>query len=235
MIEITHQKAQTLLQVAADGTLGADEKSALGAHLAKCKKCRDYARELTNLEAGLRRVFHAQWDLQHPHLNLQAITHPSPVKLLWNNFLSQPNALGKVTIMAALVLGYIVIANLFGIKSPISTKETPTTVPTPSELSLALAISPTPSAQFTLTGSTTQACETIAYIVQANDTLAYIALQYGTTEETLLEYNNLNSNTVFTGMELAIPQCDGAPSQTATTTITPPNDMNGTIYPTQPE
>ena len=226
MIEITHQKAQTLLQAAADQPLKADERSALDAHLATCKECNDYSKSLTNLETGLHRIFHAQWDLQHPNLNLQAITHPSPAKLIWNNFLSQANALGKVTIVAALVLGYFVLANLFGIKLPISTEETPTTVPTPSVLSLALAISPTPSAQFTLTGSTTQACETIPYIVQENDTLAYIALQYGTTEETLLEYNNLNSNTVFTGMELSIPQCDGAPSQTATTTITP---LNGTI------
>lgn len=232
MIEITHQKAHSLLQAAADQQLGSDEISALDAHLANCQECSDFAERLTNLEADLRTVFHAQWDLQRPNLNLQAITHPSPAKLIWNNFLSQTNALGKVTIVTALVLGYIVIANLFGIKLPISTEETPTTVPTPSELSLALAISPTPSAQFTLTGSTTQACEIILYIAQENDTLAYIAQQHGITEETLVEHNNLNSNMVFTGMELTIPQCNGAPSQTATTTITP---LNGTIFPTKPE
>jgi LysM repeat protein len=83
-----------------------------------------------------------------------------------------------------------------------------------------------------LAGSTTQACETIIYIVRENDTLAYIALQHGTTEDVLLEYNNLNSNAVFTGMELVIPQCNGTPSQAATTTITP---LNGTIFPTNPE
>jgi LysM repeat protein len=232
MLEITHQKAHALLQVAADQSLGADEKSALDAHLAKCKECSAYARGLASMEVRLRRVLHAQWDMQRPNLDLQAITHPSQAKLIWNNLISQTHALGKVTIVAALVLGYVVIANLFGIRLPISTDETPTTVPTPSELSSALAIPPTPSAQFTLTGLTTQACGTITYVVQQNDTLAYIALQHGTTEEAILEYNNLKSNMVFTGMELAIPLCESTPSQTATTTITP---LNGTIFPTQPE
>jgi LysM repeat protein len=232
MSEITHQKAHALLQAAADQPLEVDEKSALDAHLAKCKECSDYATGLMNLEAGLRRAFHTQWDSQRPNLNLQATTHPSPAKLIWNTFLRQTNAMVKVTIVAVLVLGYIVIANLFGIKLPISSNETPTTVPTPSELPLVLAISPTPSTQFTLTGSTAEVCETITYIVQENDTLAYIALQHGTTEEVLLESNNLNSNTVFTGMELVIPQCNGTPSQAATTTIAP---LNGTILPTKPE
>ena len=232
MFEITHLKAQTLLQAAADQPLGADDKSALDAHLAKCKECSNYAKSLTNMEASLRRILHAQWDLQRPNLNLQAITDPSPTKLIWNNLLSQTHALGKVTIVAALVLGYVVISNLFGIKSPLSTDETPTTVPTPSELSLALAISPTPSAQFTLTGLTTQACETVIYVVQENDTLEYIALLHGTTKEAVQEYNNLTSNTVFTGTELAIPLCKSTPSKTATTTTTP---LNGTIFPTQPE
>lgn len=232
MLEMTHLKAQTLLQVAADQPLGAEEKSGLDAHLATCKECSNYAKSLTNMEANLRRILHAQWDLQRPNLNLQAITHPSPTKLIWNNLLSQTHALGKVTIVAALVLGYVVINNLFGIKSSLSTDETPTTVPTPSELSLALAISPTPSAQFTLTGLTTQACETVIYVVQENDTLEYIALLHGTTKEAIQEYNNLTSNTVFTGMELAIPLCKSTPSKTATTTITP---LNGTFFPTQPE
>ena len=232
MLEITHLKAQTLLQAAADQPLGADDKSALDAHLAKCKECSNYAKSLTNMEASLRRILHAQWDLQRPNLNLQAITDPSPTKLIWNNLLSQTHALGKVTIVAALVLGYVVISNLFGIKLPLSTDETPTTVPTPSELSLALAISPTPSAQFTLTGLTTQACETVIYVVQENDTLEYIALLHGTTKEAVQEYNNLTSNTVFTGTELAIPLCKSTPSKTATTTTTP---LNGTIFPTQPE
>ena len=231
MTEITHQKAHALLQAAADGPLEADEQSILDAHLANCRECSAYAKSLADLEAGLHRAFQAQWDSPRPHLNLQAITHPSPAKLVWNTFLRQTNTMGRVTIVAALVLGYIVIANLLGIKLPISSNETPTTVPTPSELSLALAISPTPSMQFTLTGSATQVCETITYIVRQNDTLAYIALQHGTTEQALLEYNDLNSNTVFTGMELVIPQCNETPSQAATT-ITP---LNGTIFPTKPE
>ena len=66
MSEITHQKAHALLQAAADGPLGVNEKSALDAHLTTCKECNDYARSLTTLEADLRKVFHAQWDRQRP-------------------------------------------------------------------------------------------------------------------------------------------------------------------------
>ena len=145
--------------------------------------------------------------------------------------------MGKITIVVALLLGYVVIANLFGIKMPISERETPTILPTPNALALINATSPTPSIQSTLTGSTVQACETLAYVVQADDTFEGIAVRYGTTKDAIREYNPmyasaLNSNTVFTGMELLIPMCKSTPSRTATTTITP---LSGTIYSVQPE
>ena len=259
MPEITHQKAQALLQAAADGPLGPDEKSALDAHLAKCKVCRDYAASLTNLEASLRRVTHVQWDNQQPSLNLSAIIHPPLTKYLsensaqsqrprwrdaslsifrigskftWNNLLDHTHAMGKVTIVATLLLGYFLLANLFGFQLSASSRETPMMVPTPSDSSLFLASSPTPSAQLTLAGSTPKNCEAIAYIVQADDTLERIAVKYGITKEGILEYNNLTSETLFAGVELIIPLCKSTPSHTATTTITP---LNGTIFPIQPE
>ena len=237
MSKITHQRAQALLQIAVDQLLKPAEKSALAAHLTECKECSAYANNLSTLETSLRRIFHANWDTQHSNLNLQKIINPSPTKLLWNILFGQMGAMGKATIVAALLLGYFVIANLFGTRLPILSDETATTLPTPNEFAPVYSASPTPSAQFSLTGSTSQACETSIYLVQENDTLASIALQHGITQETILEHNNLISSTVFSGMELAIPLCNNTPSHTATLTenmitITP---INETLFPTQPQ
>ena len=237
MLAITHPQARRLLQAAADRPLDADEKSALDTHLAICIDCSAYASNLAKLEARLRSALHAQLDSQQPALDLHAITRPASAKLVWINFVNQTHVMGKITIVAALLLGYFVIVNLFGIKLPISERETPTILPTPNALAFMYVPSPTPSVQSTLAGSTVQACETITYIVQADDTFESIAVRHGTTKDVILEHNKmytgfLNANRVFTGMELAIPLCNSTPSRTATTTITP---LSGTIYPVQPE
>lgn len=235
MYDITHGKAHVLLQAAVDGQLGAEDKSALEAHLSKCGECCEYAESLKNLEVRLRKVLRAQWDELRPALDLQAITQPSPIKLIWNNLLNRSHPLGKVSILAALLLGYFVIANLFGLQLSNADHETPTINPSPNELSLAFATSPTPSAQASLTGSATQVCKTTIYVVQTNDTLESIAFQHGTTKEAILELNDdkeLTANLVFTGTELVIPMCKSTPFQTATIAITP---LIETIYPTQPE
>ena len=237
MSKITHQRAQALLQTAADQMLKPAENSALATHLTECKECRSYANNLSALETSLRRIFHSNWDTQHSNLNLQKIINPSPTKLLWSIFFGQMGAMGKATIVAALLLGYFVIANLFGARLPILSDETATTLPTPNEFASVYSESPTPSAQFSLTGSTSQVCETSIYLVRENDTLASIAFQHGITEETILEHNPLISSTVFTGMELAIPLCNSTPSHTATInenmiTISP---IYETLIPTQPQ
>lgn len=236
MFEITHQQARLLLQAAADRPLGGEEKTALNAHIANCQACSQLAGSLASLENRLREAMRARWDMQRPGLDLGAILHPPAAKLAWGRFLGQGYALGKVAILAALFLGYILVASLFGLRSPLSGGGTPALAPTPNEPALAFAASPTPPARLTSTGLSTQACETLVYIVQANDTLESIALGYGTTKEAILAYNveytQLASNTVFAGMQLVIPLCKGTPSQTATTTITP---ILGTLLPVQPE
>ena len=237
MIEITHLEARSLLQAAADHTLNPEEKSLLDAHLSNCEECNKFAEEISALETNLRKLFHTKWDPQQPDLNLQTVVNPSPAKLLFNNFFMQSNAMGKLTLVAALVLGYLVVANLFGIQSPIVSKETATTLPTPNEFIAAFPASPTPSAQPSLTNSTSQACETITYVVQANDSLASIAYRHGTTSEIIQERNNLSYDMIHTGMELVIPMCESTPSHTATLpegmTTNPPID--GTLFPTQPQ
>jgi LysM repeat protein len=227
-----------LIQALADQmSVPAEEKFTLGKHLTNCGECNKYAVELSSLESSLRNIFHTDWDKQQPDPNLQAILHPNPAKLLWNNFFGKPGMMGKATLVGALLVGYFVIANMFGIQTPISSDETATTLPTPNEFASMYSTSPTPSAPTVLTDSVIQACETVIYLVQVNDTLVSIAFQHGVTEEAIREYNHLTSNTIFANTELIIPLCNSTPSHTATlpdsTTLTPP--INGTIFPTQPQ
>jgi len=241
MTEITHDKAHALLDVAADRSLGLSDQARLDAHLAACQECRTYAGRLADLENGLSRTLHAKWDKFRPDLNLQAIQNPSPAKLVWYNFFSQTNALGKVAIMATLLLGYIVMINLVGIRVPITDNETPTALPTPNSFTMTLASSPTLLARSASVDSTSLACELVVYIVRENDTLESIAVQHGITVKEILAYNDqdadLTANALFTGMELVIPQCEGGPTRTASLpskelTITP---INGTLFPDHPE
>lgn len=241
MTEITHNQARTLLQAAADRPLGLAERSALDAHLAACNECGNYAGQLARLESDLRETLQAKWDGYRPSLNLQAIKNPAQAKPVWKNVFSQTNALGKVTLLTALLLGYLLVANLVGAGMPVSERSTPTALPTPNQSSSVFADSPTPSTQSATLQLTSLSCETILYIVQVDDTLDSIAVRYGITKEDILEYNkdqtSLFSNTVFTGMELIIPLCRSTPSFTAsipanTLTITP---IGVTILPDQPE
>lgn len=234
MFELTHQEAQHLLQNAADQTLRADDKSALDAHLEKCVECSSYAKNLTALESGLRKVLHAQLDSRHPSLDLQAITNPA--HSTWTAVISPAHILGKVTIVTTLLLGYFIISNLLGGQLPITGNETPTMVPTPGDSKLVFTTSPTPSSPSTLIGLT-QGCEIINYIVKEDDTLESIAFQFTIPEKIITEYNNLKTDDPSPGKALSIPICNHTPSQAEGThtnkmTITP---LSETVLPTQRE
>lgn len=238
MHEITHKKARLLLQQAADQMLKPEDKPILATHLANCQECNTYASNLSALETRLRNAFHANWDNQQlPNLDLQIVFNPRPAKLRWNNFFSQSRAVGKLSIVAALILGYFFLSNILGFQTPIVNDETATMLPTPQKFTSAHPASPTPSPPTSLTRSTSQSCETIIYRVQENDTLAYIAFQHGITREEILKFNQLSSDTVVIGMELYIPICNNTPTNTATSlnntiTTTP---VNGAILPTHPQ
>ena len=238
MSEMTHQKARALLQSAIDQPIDPEAKTALEAHLAVCEACDHYARSLADLEVHLRRVLHANWDKQKPEISLQAIIDPNPAKLLWNNLFGQANFMSRVTIAVTLLLGYIVIASIFGIKSPISNNNTATILPTPNEAALAFSTSPTPSAPpaSTLTDAATQGCNMVNYTVQKTDSLESISREHNISKDLLMQYNHLTSDAITPGTHLIIPQCEGVPSLTATlsknNTSTP---LIGTLFPTQPE
>ena len=237
MIEISHQKAQAFLQAAADSILPANSKVQLDAHLTACKDCREHKKNLRNLEDNLQRISHEQWDNYQPNLNLKAITNPSATRIVLGSLLGLTQGMGKATIVLALVLGYFLIVNLVSDQKFASQTEIPTTLPTPNALVFSAAKSPTPSSPSTLTGLTTQGCENIDYVIQADDTLESIALQFGVSKETIIKHNNLKTDDLSPGKELLIPLCNHTPSHTASTadntlTITP---LIGTLLPTQRE
>jgi LysM repeat protein len=234
MPDFTHQKARTLLQTATDQQLDAQEKNLLDSHLSDCKDCSAYANDLFNIENRLRRVMKTHWDKPRPHLNLQTILRPPRAKRIWNNVFSRTNAMGKVTIVTTLLLGYIVLANLFGIQLPVLENKTPTAAPTPNEVKAIFATAPTPYAQFTLTSA--QKCEAVNYIVQSPDTLESIALQFGIQKSVIMEHNNLSTENISPEMKLSIPLCKSIPTDlgtitSLTMTITPLNVVTNTYQP----
>jgi LysM repeat protein len=241
MTKITHQKARALLEVAADNSLMPVDRVALNAHLIACQECRAYADRMAGLEDTLRKALHRRWDRFRPKLNLQTIKNPSRAKLVWGSLFNQTHALGKVTIMAALLLGFIIFINLAGIQGPIANEKTPTALPTPNNFTTTFTTLSTLSADSTSINSTSLTCKLVTYVVRENDTLESIAVRHGITKEDILAYNdqdaNLAANTVFTGMELIIPQCKETPARTASLsgkelTLTP---IDGTIFPDRPE
>ena len=237
MLEISHRKAQSLLQSAADDLLSAEDQTLLDAHLAGCAECRAYAKNVLNLENSLRAATHTIWDNQKPKLDYQAIVSPPTTKLVWNSVLNFSQGVGKYAIIAALIIGYFLISNLNGSQGTTSGTETAMLVPTPNSFISDSAASPTPSIQLALTNLQTQACQSIIHIVEPSETLEGIALQYGVPKEMVMIYNNMVSEQLSPGMNLSIPLCENTPSRTALTplntmTVTPLGNM---LHPTQPE
>jgi len=237
MAELSHQIARAYLQTAADDMLSASNQTLLDSHLIGCKECRAYAESLKSLERRLERVSHAHWDKHRPRLDLAAVTNPPAAKIAWNNLLGLTHGMGKVTIVAALILGYFLIVNLGGNKISSSSTEAPTILPTPSDLTTGVATSPTPSAQLGLTGLTTLPCAPIIHTVKTSDTLESIAAHYRIQQEAIVDYNNLTSDDISPGTSLSIPICDSTPSHTASTptdtiTVTP---LGSLFTPTQPD
>ncbi|MCC6500839.1 MAG: LysM peptidoglycan-binding domain-containing protein [Anaerolineales bacterium] len=69
---------------------------------------------------------------------------------------------------------------------------------------------------------TAQACEKVAYTVQANDTLSTIALNYDVPQDAIKFYNGLSTDNVLLGQSLIIPLCERFATPGPTPTATPP-------------
>ena len=83
---------------------------------------------------------------------------------------------------------------------------------------------PPPTAVPNEATQTAQACEKVAYTVQANDTLSSISGTYNVPQDAIKFYNGLSSDTVFVGNTIVIPLCErfATPGPTPTATLPPP-------------
>jgi LysM repeat protein len=211
MESITHQKARSLLQAAADDKLKENEQVELDTHLASCKECGEYAQNILILETGLSRMFHARWDNNIPKLSIAAIKERSKIVAGQNRI---TKLIGRMAVIPTLTLLYVLAISSIGQQNhaPVVSAMSPISPSVPLY---------TPSPQNTSTRSNPTECHDVAYIVQENDTLPGIAMRFGISKETLLKYNHLTPEVIYTSMELILPLCDGTPANSTTTpTIT---------------
>ncbi len=239
MYEITHQEAQRLVHLASDNTLRREDILVLNAHLEKCIECSDYAKKLAKLESELKRVLHTAFDSQLPNLNIQAIIKSTTnfSSFPWASIFDPTRVWGRVTISITLIIGYFIVANLFGGQLLTTGNQIPTYIPTPHDLTITNNMSPTPSTPSTMIGITAQECKTINYMVRDNESLDNIAVRFGVSIKLILTYSNLKQDEVIPGKELSIPICEQTPSLIASTTqnalTTTPLGEN--MHPTQAE
>jgi hypothetical protein len=235
MFDLPHQQARALIQSAADQIIDSDQKTALDAHLSICKECSDYAKSIKNLEANLRNTLRARWEPQRPALDLYQIANPSPGRIIWSSITNFSQSMGRITVIAALFLGCLLIANHFGIQMPIAHTSSPTTIPTPSDDGLLISNSPTPSitTRTTLNNQTAQVCFDDIYYVQKPEDIGSIALSLGISAEMILEHNQITTEIINPGTKLFIPHCTRTPSWTASDSlsITPGNVKGFTAEP----
>jgi LysM repeat protein len=214
MTSLTHPKAQSLLQAAADSALTPLDETNLNGHLAECEECRQYARSLAKLQDDLRRITRHRWEQVSIQISAEEIKKRS-TKIETRVY--DLRTIGKFAVaMAVVVLAFILVFNLSPTINSIPAAPGSESL-TPEEPIL----TPTPLIKETATDSTIHECDDIAYIVQENDTLESIAARHSVSTKTIKERNGLATDALIVNMVLTIPICQRTPaSSTMTPTIT---------------
>jgi len=98
--------------------------------------------------------------------------------------------------------------------------------PTPTPL-------PAPTETLSPAEATDAACEKLPYTVLDNDTLSGIAINYNVGIQTIMDYNGMTSQTVFSGQVLIIPLCERLPTPgpSPTATLPPPYPAPNLLLP----
>jgi len=93
--------------------------------------------------------------------------------------------------------------------------------------------SPEPTATLPPAEATIAACETIIYTVESDDTLSGIATNYRVSMQAIMDYNGMNSDTVYLGQVLIIPLCERLPTPgpSPTATLPPPHSASNLLLP----
>ena len=198
---ITHEQAQTLIQLKMDQTLNAQESAALNAHLHDCRDCATYASEIKEVANILSPLLKRQWNVQPVPLSIAALTERNGNVKSSSLLAMRTAAMSLVMIAIFFGVWQFVVSSTTG-ASPITASIPP--LPTPSSLT-----APSTSTQLTL-----EDCALMPYTVQENDTLASIAGQFSISEEAILEFNQLETGMIRPRMELVIPLCSFTPTGT---------------------
>lgn len=210
-MQITHEEARKLIQFNADNALNSQEKADLSAHIEKCIECHAYADEIKEVESILLPVMKRQWNTQPIPLSIGTIYARR------NNTIR----MGMILTTRTLAVGAVLVAFIFSVwQFTVSGAGEASPIP------MSVPPVPTPSTQSTGTKITFQNCAGIPYTIQENDTLESIAYQFATSKQELMAANNLQTESINTGMELVVPVCHFTPTgtihpATLTTTYTP--------------
>ena len=212
-MSISHEQAHKLIQLNMEGVLSARETATLSEHLRNCSKCDSYARETNEVVKLLPTIMKRHWSAQPVPLSIPALVGRR--QTLKESTLLTIRKAALSLVFAALFLSVWQIV----VSGPPASPQLPLQVPS----------APTPSMQrasSTSTKITLQNCEVILYTVGETDSLASIAAQFSVSEETIREFNHLQTEVVSPSMELLIPICNFTPTgtfHTATyaTTYTP--------------
>jgi len=203
---ITHDEAHKLIQFKADQALNSDSLNLLNAHLTDCIECAQYNFTFQEMEKTLNATMQKHWSVQPLPLSMDILEGKLRSKSTANNFLTTRRALIGIAVMT-----FIFAAWQFNAPGKIFTSPMLGTAPIP-----------TPS----LTGTSTQQdannCKKIQYEVRNNDTLENLARQFSTSEQGLIDLNNLPSEDIRPSMILLIPVCNLTP----TDTLLPPTFTN---------
>jgi hypothetical protein len=201
-MQISHAEAHRLIQQSFEDSLPREEENALTVHLQACPECSSYRDELKDLEYILRSTMNKHWGLTST-LNVDAVA-------------GKVNSQGRLGIQLAAISLTIMLV-VVGAWRLINSNIAPANM-TPPQVSPI----PTPSTQMTSTRTLDSNCEEIAYTVREGDTLAGIAAMFSTPVETILNWNNLQSDLLEAGSEITIPVCftPSATAHPATFTVT---------------
>jgi len=213
---ITHEEARKLIQFQADEALKSQEKFVLSAHLKECSECRFYEEDIKQVENILLPVMKRHWDRKPVPLSTRTLTEKTRSQI-------QP---GIIVATRSAAIAVVFMAFIFSVwQFTLSGNKTANPAP------IVVLPVPTPSVQSTSTKITFQNCEQMPYNIQENDTLASIAHQFGVSKEEIMALNNMQTEIIYTSMELMIPICNSTPTSTAegptalTTTYTPVLDL----------
>ena len=207
MQTIPHQKAQKLLQLAADTDLEPNQRQLLDDHLASCPDCQSYAHQVDELQGSLRRVMRRQWDVSYTPVPLQSVKDRTRMAVLQNKISA---TIGRFAVLPVLALAFVVTVKMAA-PQPLAAN-----LVSPGTPGLSFH-TPTPPSHLTATRLLTQDCPRITYAVGENDTLDNIAARYDVDRETIMAYNGLASAQLSPNSVLVIPLCNQTPADTKLT------------------